>query len=120
MSEESKPTNKKSRKPIKYFYIKVFIPISLGFIFILVSFISYAYLYPKHIYYMQHYDKLTSLNNKEYQILTSEKLNRIQILNAKIDNIDDLLVQDELKNKDQLLELRAILINERNEIWAWK
>ena len=116
---EKSPT-KRNRKPIKYLYFKILFPLILFVLIVLLSVFLTFSLYPDYISYMKNSKELTEYHKIENQALLLEKEKRIHYLNEEIDKIDERLCLQENMDHDKQLELRNILVKERNELWDIK
>ena len=110
----------RNRKPIKYLYYKILFPIILVVLIVLSSVFLTFYLYPDYIFYIRNTKELSDYHKTENQALLLEKQKRIHYLNDEIDKIDGNLSLPENMEYDKQLELRNILVNERNELWNIK
>ena len=107
---------KKKKLSIKNLYIKIFIPAFLGIIVLLISSILYAFLFPNHIYFIKNQSELS----KMHEVILDEKLKRIESINNKINNIDNDYLTNTNINHDKYIELRTLLVNERDLLWNIK
>ena len=115
-----KSPSKRNRKPIKYLYFKILFPVILFVLIVLSSVFMTFYLYPDYIFYIKNTKELSDYHKTEKQALLLEKEKRIHYLNDEIDKIDDNLCLPENIEYDKQLELRNILVKERNELWDIK
>ena len=115
-----KSPSRRYRKPIKYLYFKILFPIILFVLIVLSSAFLTFYLYPDYILYIRNTKELSDYHKTENQALLLEKQKRIHYLNNEIDKIDERLCLLENLEYDKQLELRNILVNERNKLWDIK
>lgn len=113
-------TVKKNRKPIRNLYFKIIFPIILFVIIVLSSVFLTFYLYPDYIFYISNTKELSDYHKIEKQSLLLEKEKRIHYLNEEINKIDESLFLTEKINHEKQIELRNILVKERNELWNIK
>ena len=115
-TEQNKEIKKQKKQTIKNLYLKIFIPIFLAIIVFLISNILYAILFPNYIYYIRNQTKISEMHEN----LLDERLKRIELLNNKIDNIDNDYLENDSINYDKYIELRKLLVNERDLLWTIK
>ncbi len=115
-TEQKKEFKKNKRISIKNLYIKIFIPVFLIILTFLISSILYAFLFPSHIYFIKNQSEISKMHEE----LLNEKVRRIELLNNKIDSIDNDYLENETINYDKYIQLRNALENERNSLWKIK